>query len=90
MLKFRLPTFRDLIALFRSPTKVEHAVHGIEAAVTAAERVQEHNERKARARRERAFDMEALAFDNHQAAREHREEADRAQRVTGRLRELVA
>jgi hypothetical protein len=87
---FKRPTGAELIGLFFAPTKVAHAIRGIEAAAKSAEGVGRHNRLKASARLADSALFQTLADQADDKADAHMSEADRAARVTLKLRELVA
>lgn len=79
-----------MVGLFFAPTKVAHAIKGIETAANATARVGFHNSRKAAKARNLAVEFEEMAECEHDRANDHIAEADRASRVALKLRDLVA
>lgn len=86
----RIPSWREIFALFRRPKTVAHAVAGIELAATHAESVVGYNGDKAQRERNDAAEARAKAASHDEAAADHQAEADRAVRVAGNLRALIA
>lgn len=87
---FRLPTFQEIISLFYQPTKVVHAIKGIESAAARAESVVSFNQKASDRLSEEEQDLKARAQEVAAKGEEHQFEAQRAARVSTRLRELVA
>ena len=86
----KLPTRAELVGLFFAPTKVEHAIKGIESAINATQSVGHHNRRRALKATTDADFLRKMADDRYDAAADHASEALRADRVAGKLRALVA
>lgn len=87
---FKLPSGAELRGLFFAPTKVAHAIGGIETAAKNAQMVCVHNRRKGSARLVDSAMYQALADKADDAADGHFAEAERATRVSVKLAELIA
>lgn len=86
----KLPTWAELRGLFLAPTKVAHAIGGIETAAANAKLVGVHNRRKAAKRLDESVFYQGLADHADDAADAHHAEASRADRVAIKLSALVA
>ncbi|RAK51605.1 hypothetical protein [Phenylobacterium soli] len=87
---FRLPTLSEIIALFWQPTKVVHAIKGIETAAQRAESVVQFNQKATERLSEEEQELKARAEKVAAKSADHQYEAQRAARVSSRLRELTA
>jgi hypothetical protein len=87
---FRLPSFGEIIALFYQPTKVAQAIKGIETAAQRADSVVAFNQTQRERREAEQAEAQRKAQEAEAKATDHAAEAQRAARVSTRLRELVA
>lgn len=87
---FRLPNTSEIISLFYQPTKVVHAIKGIENAAQRAESVVQFNQKASDRLSEEEQGLKERAAVVAAQGQEHQYEAQRAARVSTRLRELVA
>lgn len=87
---YRIPSINEIIGLFYQPTKVVHAIKGIETAAQRADSVVQFNQAQSEQVSAARDELAARADQLGVRATEHAEEAQRAARVSTRLRELVA
>lgn len=86
---FRIPSLRELSALFMTNKTVAHATAGIQKAVQRLEEVYEHHIHHATAKAIQAADLRMSASDLEGESDAHTAEASRALRVRDNLAHLI-
>lgn len=89
-MKFRLPSLADLVGLFVKPTTVAGAIADLQRAADRAKAVIDHNRAKAKIADDRGAALIEKAARQMEVHKAFNDEADRAERVSGRLAELLA